>query len=115
VEDDAPVRDATRLLLKTENYEVIAVSSLAEALSAVDGSNFLDVVITDYHLGDGQTGMQVIRGLRERLGASLKVVLVTGDTSSAMHELPRDPLMRVASKPMQADALLDLLRELSVR
>jgi two-component system, sensor histidine kinase len=113
VEDDAAVRDATRLLLRTENYEVTAVTSLAEALSAADGADSLDVVITDYHLGQGETGMQVIEGLRARLGESLKAVLVTGDTSSAMHELPRHSFTRLASKPMQADALLELLRELA--
>jgi len=112
VEDDAAVRDATRLLLRTENYEVTAVTSLGEALSAAERADSFDVVITDYHLGQGQTGMQVIDGLRTRLGNRLKAVLVTGDTSSAMRELPRHPLMRVASKPMQADALLELLREL---
>jgi DNA-binding NtrC family response regulator len=104
------------MLLRTENYEVTAVASLAEALSAAsDGTRSFDVVITDYHLGNGETGMQVIAGLRARLGESLRVVLVTGDTSSAMHELPRDPLMRLASKPMEADQLLELLRELAAQ
>lgn len=114
VEDDVAVREATRMLLRTENYEVAAVGSLAEALSAAaNRANRFDVVITDYHLGKDETGMQVIAGLRARLGESLRVVLVTGDTSSAMHELPRDPLMRLASKPMEADRLLELLRELA--
>jgi len=113
VEDDAAVRDATRLLLTTENYQVTAVTSLAEALSAADGSPSIDVVITDYHLGQGETGMQVIEGLRARLGESLRAVLVTGDTSSAMRELPRHRLTRIASKPMEADALLELLRDLA--
>ncbi len=113
VEDDAAVRGATQMLLRTENYEVTAVASLAEALSAAEAAQALDVVITDYHLGQGETGIQVIEGLRSRLGDSLKAVLVTGDTSSAMHKLPRHPFMRVASKPMQADALLELLRELA--
>ena len=116
VEDDVAVREATRMLLRTENYEVAAVGSLAEALSAAaNRTNSFDVVITDYHLGNGETGMQVIAGLRARLGESLRVVLVTGDTSAAMHELPRDPLMRLASKPMEADQLLELLRELAAQ
>lgn len=112
VEDDGAVRDATGLLLRTESYDVTAVASRAEALAAADTDSF-DVVITDYHLGEGETGMQVIEGLRARLGESLKAVLVTGDTSSAMRELPSHPLTRLASKPMQADELLELLRELA--
>jgi two-component system, sensor histidine kinase len=116
VEDDADVREATRMLLRTEDYEVTAVASLAEALSvATDRTHSFDVVITDYHLGNGETGMQVIAGLRARLGESLKAVLVTGDTSTAMHELSRDPLMRLASKPMEADQLLELLRGLAAQ
>lgn len=114
VEDDAAVREATRMLLQTENYQVTAVASLAEALSvAADRTNCFDVVITDYHLGKDETGMQVITALRARLGESLRIVLVTGDTSSAMHDLPRHPLMRLASKPMEADQLLKLLQELA--
>jgi signal transduction histidine kinase/ActR/RegA family two-component response regulator len=113
VEDDAAVRDATRLLLRAENYAVTAVASLKEALAAADaGANF-DVVVTDYHLGQGETGLQVVRLMRARLGESLRVVLVTGDTSSAMHDLPRDAYMRMVSKPVEADELLKLLHEVS--
>jgi PAS domain S-box-containing protein len=113
VEDDAAVRDATRLLLRAENYVVTAVASLSEALAAADRGADFDVVVTDYHLGEGETGMQVIRRMRARLGESLRAVLVTGDTSSAIHDLPRDAFMRMASKPVEADELLELLRELS--
>jgi len=72
----------------------------------------VDLLISDFHLGEGQTGTQVIAALRETLGVSLKAVLTTGDTSSAIKELPRDPFLRVASKPIQADELLTLLRAL---
>jgi two-component system, sensor histidine kinase len=46
------------------------------------------------------------------LGSLLKAVLMTGDTSSAIKDLPRDPYLRLASKPVQADELLTLLRAL---
>ena len=42
----------------------------------------------------------------------MKAVLITGDTSSAVKELPRDPHLRIASKPVKADELLALLGEL---
>jgi len=113
VEDDAAVRDATRLLLRAENYAVTAVASLKEALAAADAGADFDVVVTDYHLGQGETGLQVVRLMRARLGESLRVVLVTGDTSSAMHDLPRDAYMRMVSKPVEADELLKLLHEVS--
>jgi two-component system, sensor histidine kinase len=112
VEDDAAVRDATRLLLKVEGYDVTAVSSLGQALQNARNDANLDVLVTDYHLGEGETGTQLITALRESLGVSLKAVLITGDTSSAIKQLPRDPGLRMASKPVVAEELLTLLREL---
>jgi two-component system CheB/CheR fusion protein len=112
VEDDAAVRDATRLLLKVEGYDVTAVASLGQALQHARHEAKLDVLVTDYHLSMGETGTQLITALRESLGAHLKAVLITGDTSSAIKQLPRDPCLRVASKPIIAEELLTLLKEL---
>lgn len=112
VEDDAAVRRATQMLLKVEGYQVAAVGSLADALQHVRGGNGIDLLVTDYHLGDGELGTQVISALREFLALPLKTVLMTGDTSTVVAHLPRDPNLRVASKPINADELLMLLRAL---
>jgi len=111
VEDDRAVRDATRMLLKAEGYGVLTAETLAEALHKVRQET-IDLLVTDYHLSDGETGTQVIAELREALGRPLKAVLMTGDTSSAVQELPRDSHLRVASKPIKAEELLTLLRAL---
>jgi CheY-like chemotaxis protein len=100
------------MLLKADGYRVTAVSSLAEALRIPDEDTGLDLLVADYHLSDGETGTQVITALRASQGVALKAVLITGDTSSAIKELPRDPHLRVASKPIKADELLTLLRGL---
>jgi len=110
VEDDASVRDATRMLLRGEGFQVTAVASSAEALAQAIKAPRPDVLITDYHLAEGETGMQVIAAVREALGVALPAVLVTGDTSTAVREFARDPNLRLASKPMKADELLGILR-----
>ncbi len=110
VEDDPAVRDATRMLLRVEGYRVTAVASVNEALA--HAGEHIDMLLTDYHLSDGQTGLHLITALRESLGVSLKAVLMTGDTSSALKETPRDPYLRIASKPIDADELLAMLRAL---
>jgi signal transduction histidine kinase len=112
VEDDPAVRAAMRMLLQVEGYRVTAVASLAEALKYVRGADGVDLLVTDYHLSDGELGTQVISALRESLALPLKAVLMTGDTSTAVAELPRDPYLRVASKPIDAEELLTLLRSL---
>ena len=110
VEDDPAVRQATRMLLNVEGYRVTAVASLAEALEAARTGP--DLLVTDYHLGRRENGTQVIAAVRQAAGANLKAVLVTGDTSTAIRELPRDPHLRLASKPLKAEDLLALVREL---
>jgi len=112
VEDEPGVRDATRLLLKVEGYRVTAVDSLAQALQAATTHPDIDLLLTDYHLGAGATGAQVIAALRELLGHPLKAVLMTGDTSSAIRGLPVDGGVRTASKPVRAEELLGLIRAL---
>jgi two-component system, sensor histidine kinase len=112
VEDDPAVRSATRMLLKSEGYEVAAAGSLTEALEHVRNDGQVDLLVTDYHLGDGETGIQVIASARKALDSSLRAVLITGDTSSAIQMLPTDPLMRIANKPVNAEELLSLLRGL---
>jgi signal transduction histidine kinase len=110
VEDEASVRMATSMLLRLEGYQVTAVASIAEALAHTNCG--FDVLITDYHLQDGETGLQLISAVREKLGFSLKSVLMTGDTSSAIRNAPHDPFLKIASKPIEADELLVLLRTL---
>lgn len=112
VEDNAAVRRATGMLLELEGYDVTSVASLAEALQRAREDNRIDLLVSDYHLSDGETGTQVIAALREELGRSLPSILTTGDTSSAIKHLPRDPHLRITSKPIQAEELLALLREL---
>jgi CheY-like chemotaxis protein len=112
VEDDPAVRNATRLLLSVEGYSVTAVSSLAEAQETVSEGQKIELLITDYHLRDGETGLAVIAAMRAALGPELKALLITGDTSSVVRKISRDSNLRIISKPVNADDMLGLLEML---
>ena len=112
VEDDPDVRNATRLLLKTEGYAVMTAATSEEALQKARECARLDLLVTDFHLGADVTGTQVIARLRAAHDASLKAILITGDTSSAVKELAQDPHLRVLSKPVRAEDFLSLVCEL---
>jgi CheY-like chemotaxis protein len=111
VDDDPAVRGATQMLLKVSGYRATAVASLADALQHIQQQR-PDLLLTDYHLSPGETGGDVLAALRRELGQSMKAVLLTGDTSAAIRELRADPNVRIASKPIQAEKLLTLIREL---
>jgi two-component system, sensor histidine kinase len=112
VEDDPGVRDATRMLLAVEGYRVSAVSSKSEALRSVQAEGAPDLLITDYHLADGELGTQIIQALRESTASDVKTVLVTGDTSALVKQMAGNPQLRIASKPINAEELLAMLSSL---
>jgi CheY-like chemotaxis protein len=111
VEDDPAVQAATQMLLKVEGYRVLLAATQAEAFQRAREQP-IDLLITDYHLAAGETGTQVISQVRSALGKPLKAILMTGDTSSAIQELDDDELLRIVSKPIQAEELLGLIASL---
>lgn len=111
VEDEPGVRKATQLLLSTEGYDVTVASSRVEALELATRESF-DVLVTDYHLGGSDTGLDLIGDVRVRTGKRLPAILVTGDTSSALRKLRHDPAVRLASKPINAEELIGMVGEL---
>jgi two-component system, sensor histidine kinase len=111
VEDDASVRDATSMLLRVEGYRVTAVGSLSDALRAV-AQEPPELLMTDYHLAEGELGTEVIAALRARVRPELKSILLTGDTSAEIKEMRADSNLRILSKPVDAEELLRLLQAL---
>ncbi|HVW71502.1 MAG TPA: PAS domain S-box protein [Steroidobacteraceae bacterium] len=112
VEDDPAVRSATRMLLKVEGYRVFTAGGLAEALAVAREHPGLELLVTDFHLSNNETGTQVVASLRAALGRPLKVVLITGDTSAEVGNLRGDATVRLARKPIHADELLSLMKSL---
>jgi CheY-like chemotaxis protein len=102
------------MLLRVEGYRVSTAASVREALQQASENQDIELVVTDYHLQDGETGVQVITALRETLGPTLKAVLVTGDTSAAVRDLRSDAHFRLASKPVNAEELLRILSSLLI-
>ena len=112
VEDDASVRAATRMLLKTAGYEVAAAASRAEALRYLDTQGEFDLLITDFHLDAHATGVDVIASVREQLGEAFPAILLSGDTSMGVQGREHDCRCRIASKPLRAEQLIALIGEI---
>ena len=112
VDDDAGVRSATAMLLRVEGFDVLCAASLAEVDTALRQNPRIDLVIADYHLQHGETGIQVIAAARGAVSQSLSAVLVSGDTSSTLRDVKPSDRLRVVSKPIQADELLSIISEL---
>lgn len=112
VEDEPGVRNAMRMLLKMEGYQVTTAAGVAEALQCLDAIGNLDLVVTDFHLEGERTGSEVISAARSRFGEAIKAVIVSGDTSSAVREMKVDAKTRITSKPINSEELLGIMRSL---
>ncbi len=111
-EDEPSVLLATRLLLELAGYQVISAGSREEALQRGREHPDIDLLVSDYHLEEDQTGLNVIAAIREQMARNIPAILVTGDTSIAIRKLPSDRQLRLASKPIDAEELLTLMDEL---
>ncbi|MET0658801.1 MAG: response regulator, partial [Steroidobacteraceae bacterium] len=113
IEDDDAVREALLLALEMEDFDPVAAATAEQALQVIQESNIRpDLVVSDYHLGAGMTGVEVVTQLRQVSGAALPAVFLSGDTSSAMRsvrEFPRSELLR---KPVDLRQLANAAREL---
>jgi two-component system, sensor histidine kinase len=109
VEDDPGVRNSTRMLLRMEGHAVCTASNLEEAVQLAAELPDIGMLVSDYHLGSNETGIEVVAAVRAAIGPDLRAILVTRDTSSAMRALTHDSNLRTLSKPVNADEMLALV------
>ncbi|HRI17819.1 MAG TPA: hybrid sensor histidine kinase/response regulator [Burkholderiaceae bacterium] len=88
VEDDAAVRLGLEVLLQGWGAQVQSHGGFAEALAAARpptaGEAAPHLLIVDYRLEAGLTGIEVIAALRRAYGAALPAIVVTGSTMTGL-------------------------------
>jgi CheY-like chemotaxis protein len=109
VDDEPAVAHATTLLLELEGFVVRTASCAREAIEQA-ATSLPDLIISDYHLRGGETGVEVVKALRARFGTTIPAVFVTGDTGKAAFTEPKLQKSSVLSKPLRADELLTVIR-----
>ncbi len=114
VEDDPSLREVETMMLMGVGYSVAAASNVTEALDMLEHHIRCDVIVTDYMMPPGPTGIDLARTLRES-GSHIPIVLITGD-DSVTASLPRDiQLSRIIKKPFPRQVLLDCLLSLACK
>jgi two-component system, sensor histidine kinase len=113
IENDKEVRDATARLLERWSCRVLAAEGLSDiAPLLAELTDPPDLVLADYHLDDGQTGLAALDEVRRCVGVSVPAVILTadrspsvgGDVLAAGFELMHKPI-----KPAELRALMTYL------
>jgi CheY-like chemotaxis protein len=82
VDDEPAVRDATLSLLTGWGYDVLAVAGGDEAVLRLSaGSAKPALILCDYRLRDGESGLVVIDRIRAECNEPIPAILITGDTA----------------------------------
>ncbi len=105
LEDSLIVSKLLSTLLKTNGYEVMEFSSVADAGRMKER---VDLALLDYQLPDG-TGLEVAEGLRKR-SPNLPMILLTARGGDISEERAKEAGIRAfLEKPVDSDELLALI------
>ncbi len=81
IDDDPLVLEATGGLLRSWGFLVVAAESYGEALGRLaEIGRRPDLIVCDYRLSEGATGIDAIEGLRSAF--EIPALLISGDPSS---------------------------------
>jgi CheY-like chemotaxis protein len=83
VEDEAAVREGLEVLLTGWGATIVAFDSVAAVRAwagAADAATAPSLVIADYRLEEGESGVAAIAAVRRRFSASVPAIVVTGSS-----------------------------------
>jgi CheY-like chemotaxis protein len=82
IDDDALALDGTCGVLRSWGCQVVsAESEEAAAAQLAELGEPADLIISDYRLANGESGIDAIEGLRSASGAAIPAFLISGDTA----------------------------------
>lgn len=113
VDDDHSIRLSAARLLESWGYAVVTAESADEAFGRLCGTGSQpDVMLVDYRLREGRTGVQAIREIRQYCGRNVPAAILTGDTDPERLREAKDSGLPLLHKPLAAAKLRTLLANL---
>ncbi len=109
VEDEPAVRGGLEALLRGWGATLLSFDSVAACnawAAQCDAAQARpDLLVVDYRLESGVTGVDAINALRSRFGATLPAIVVTGSTMTALEQEAQDKDFHLLLKPVVPNKL----------
>ena len=112
IEDNVNARAAVQELLQSWGCRVQVAANKREALQRLQEAGAPDVILSDYHLGAHETGIECIVALRARAGVELPACLMSGETHADFLQEVKVAQLPLLHKPVRPAKLRSLLRHL---
>jgi len=111
IEDDVNVANAWGLLLEAEGYRVATAASAIESRALLNHVHETPaLLISDFHLLDGSTGVEAVSGIREHYDEAIPAFIVSGDTSKVVKDARLLDNCTLMCKPIDTNRLLSAAR-----
>jgi signal transduction histidine kinase len=108
VEDDMDVLDATADMLRSWGCHVQPYAGVPNAPEPCD------LVITDFDIGGGATGIECIAAVRRAQSETLPVIVMTGHDEVRIGDMLNDPDIPILKKPVRAAELRSAISTMRV-
>jgi signal transduction histidine kinase/ActR/RegA family two-component response regulator len=112
VDDDETNAQALVDALQAQQCHVVAAASCEEVLAALQQHlREPDLIVTDYQLGAGRDGFEVIERLRRHYDDDIAALIVTANTEAALAPRAQACGARLLHKPIGLQRLLEAMQE----
>ena len=106
LENDLPILEGMIALLERWKMTAVPTVSVHEAIEALDNLQSIPaVVIADYHLNNGETGIEAISALREICGKSIPAIVITADRTQRLRQEATRLGILLLHKPVRSEEL----------
>ncbi|MEL0587717.1 MAG: response regulator [Candidatus Thiodiazotropha sp. (ex. Lucinoma kazani)] len=115
IDDNSIILRSLSYLMESYGYKVKGMKSGQETMAMLkNGTDCFDFIISDYRLPNGETGIELIKAIRQALGSDIPALIITGDLELTMSQLIEASGLRVLHKPVRAEVLNEQIKELMV-
>ena len=111
VDNEPEILLGMETLLARWGCEIRLAETVAGTLQQLEDGWQPDFVLSDYHLGNGQTGLQVLQQCRRLLGKSFRGVVISADRTAETQQAIRAHGFGFVSKPVKPLKLRALLNQ----
>ncbi|MDR6771298.1 response regulator [Azospirillum sp. BE72] len=105
IDDESIILAGMEIMLDTWGYRVLAAEDVETILAKLPGHPVPDVILSDYRLRDGWSGITAVRAVREACGAAVPAIILTGDTGVELMTAAKAEQVRILHKPVQPNDL----------
>jgi len=112
LDNEPHLLQAVAELMRSWQCEVLAISQPSEAIALLQQGPAVDLLLFDYHLDQGATGVEVATQLQQHFGVQCPVVIHSADQQQQTRDHALNAGFHFMLKPLKAATLKRLLQRL---